>query len=80
MTSRGACTIYSSILTTNFKPLYLGYRIVPDLYCRGGDVTKDNGYGCYLPDGEVEPMGAESYALNHTVPGEETYSICHLCL
>ncbi|KAL0884175.1 hypothetical protein ABMA27_016180 [Loxostege sticticalis] len=51
---------------------YMGtrfFRVVPNLYCRGGDVTKDNGFGCYLPEGEVEPMGAESYRLKHTVPG-----------
>ncbi|XP_052758730.1 uncharacterized protein LOC113509154 [Galleria mellonella] len=45
------------------------FRVVPNLYCRGGDVTKNNGFGCYLPDGEVEPMGAESYCLKHSVPG-----------
>lgn len=45
------------------------FRIVPNLYCRGGDVTKDNGFGCYLPEGEVEYMGAESYRLKHSVPG-----------
>ncbi|KAG6459846.1 hypothetical protein O3G_MSEX011636 [Manduca sexta] len=49
--------------------LILGATIVPDLYCRGGDVTKDNGFGCYLPEGETEPMGAESFHLKHTVPG-----------
>ncbi|KAM3968376.1 uncharacterized protein ACR2FA_008451 [Aphomia sociella] len=43
------------------------FRIVPNLYCRGGDVTKDNGFGCYLPEGETEPMGAENYVLNHSV-------------
>ncbi|XP_047023674.1 uncharacterized protein LOC124632760 [Helicoverpa zea] len=48
------------------------FRIVPDLYCRGGDVTKDNGFGLYVPNSEGEagiPMGAEGFTLNHTVPG-----------
>ncbi|KOB66096.1 Peptidyl-prolyl cis-trans isomerase E, partial [Operophtera brumata] len=43
--------------------------VVPNLYCRCGDVTKDNGFGCYVPDGETDPMGAENYSLKHTVPG-----------
>ncbi|CAK1578690.1 unnamed protein product [Parnassius mnemosyne] len=45
------------------------FRIVPDLYCRGGDVTKDNGFGFYLPEGDNNLMGAENYQLKHTVPG-----------
>ncbi|XP_059051292.1 uncharacterized protein LOC131846091 isoform X2 [Achroia grisella] len=52
------------------KPLNLHRtKVVPNLYCRGGDVVKDNGFGCYLPEGEVEPMGAENYCLKHSVPG-----------
>ncbi|XP_047989725.1 LOW QUALITY PROTEIN: peptidyl-prolyl cis-trans isomerase E-like [Leguminivora glycinivorella] len=45
------------------------FRIVPDLYCRGGDVEKDNGYGCFLPDGETEPSTPENFELKHSVPG-----------
>ncbi|CAH2244623.1 jg3852 [Pararge aegeria aegeria] len=51
---------------------YMGtrlFRIVPDLYCRGGDVTKDNGFGTYVPGGEQEPMIPESFRLKHSVPG-----------
>ncbi|XP_075972150.1 uncharacterized protein LOC142973984 [Anticarsia gemmatalis] len=45
------------------------FRVVPDLYCCGGDVSKDNGFGCYLPEGEIQPMGAENYKLKHSIPG-----------
>ncbi|CAH0669298.1 unnamed protein product [Spodoptera exigua] len=50
------------------------FRIVPDLYCRGGDVTKDNGFGAYTPNIEGENAGQpglyfENFDLNHTVPG-----------
>ncbi|CAH0759420.1 unnamed protein product [Diatraea saccharalis] len=51
---------------------YMGtrfFRIVPNLYCRGGDVTKDNGFGMYIPEGTTEPMTAEGFDLNHSVPG-----------
>ncbi|XP_063616087.1 uncharacterized protein LOC134789385 [Cydia splendana] len=45
------------------------FRIVPELYCRGGDVEKDNGYGCFIPESEVEPSAPENFELKHTVPG-----------
>lgn len=45
------------------------FRIVPDLYCCGGDVVKDNGFGCYSPESDP-PAGGENFTLNHTVPGE----------
>ncbi|KAJ2950393.1 hypothetical protein O0L34_g8637 [Tuta absoluta] len=45
------------------------FRIVPGLYCRCGDVSKDNGFGCYLRPGAIEPMSAENFNLKHTVPG-----------
>ncbi|XP_049865536.1 uncharacterized protein LOC126366470 [Pectinophora gossypiella] len=45
------------------------FRIVPELYCRCGDVTKDNGFGCFLPEGDSEPIGAENFNLRHTIPG-----------
>ncbi|CAG4941538.1 uncharacterized protein LOC123691814 [Colias croceus] len=45
------------------------FRVVPDLYCRGGDVTKDNGFGCYLPEGQTDPMEPECLRLKHSVPG-----------
>ncbi|XP_068628106.1 uncharacterized protein [Battus philenor] len=51
---------------------YMGcrfFRVVPDLYCRGGDVTKDNGFGFYIPETATEPMTPESFRLKHTVPG-----------
>ncbi|XP_052738094.1 uncharacterized protein LOC112048698 [Bicyclus anynana] len=51
---------------------YMGtrlHRIVPNLYCRGGDVTKDNGFGTYVPEGEEGPMSPENFRLNHSVPG-----------
>lgn len=51
------------------------YRVVPELYCRCGDVAKDNGFGCYLPEGESEPMGAENYKLGHTIPGKWTLDL-----
>ncbi|KAG6459851.1 hypothetical protein O3G_MSEX011636 [Manduca sexta] len=67
------CQLFLTLVRGDaFGHAYLGtrfFRIVPDLYCRGGDVTKDNGFGCYLPEGETEPMGAESFHLKHTVPG-----------
>ncbi|XP_028161836.1 peptidyl-prolyl cis-trans isomerase E-like isoform X2 [Ostrinia furnacalis] len=67
------CALFLSLIKgDNNGHAYMGtrfFRVVPNLYCRGGDVTKDNGFGCYLPEGEVEPMGAESYRLKHTVPG-----------
>ncbi|XP_050672254.1 uncharacterized protein LOC126970419 isoform X2 [Leptidea sinapis] len=44
------------------------FRIVPDLYCRGGDVLKDNGFGCYVPESFDEPLEPESLQLKHTVP------------
>ncbi|KAF9801386.1 hypothetical protein SFRURICE_016769 [Spodoptera frugiperda] len=50
------------------------FRIVPDLYCRGGDVAKDNGFGAYTPNKEGENAGQpglffENFDLNHSVPG-----------
>ncbi|CAH2063095.1 unnamed protein product, partial [Iphiclides podalirius] len=52
------------------KPSHINRtKVVPDLYCRGGDVVKDNGFGFYLPEGQAEPMPAENYLLKHTVPG-----------
>lgn len=56
-------------LPEHLKPTIPLFRVVPNLYCRGGDVAKDNGFGCYVPEGEVEPMGAENYDLKHSVPG-----------
>lgn len=47
----------------------INLRVVPNLYCRGGDVVKDNGFGCFLPEGEVELMTSENFKLKHTVPG-----------
>ncbi|CAK1544698.1 unnamed protein product [Leptosia nina] len=48
---------------------YMGTRVVPNLYCRAGDVTKDNGFGCYLTEGQTEPPGPEGFRLKHSVPG-----------
>ncbi|XP_026326453.1 peptidyl-prolyl cis-trans isomerase E-like [Hyposmocoma kahamanoa] len=45
------------------------FRIVPELYCRGGDVTLDNGFGCYLPENRGEPMSPENFNLKHSIPG-----------
>ncbi|XP_034825457.1 uncharacterized protein [Maniola hyperantus] len=46
------------------------FRIVPNLFCRGGDVCKDNGFGTYNKmDGPKEPMAPESFKLKHSVPG-----------
>lgn len=42
---------------------------MPNLYCCGGDVTKDNGYGTYVPADREDPMGPENFILKHTVPG-----------
>ncbi|GBP07041.1 Tetraspanin-11 [Eumeta japonica] len=47
----------------------LGVIIVPNLYCRGGDVCKDNGFGCYNPPGD-DPMKPENFYLKHSVPGK----------
>ncbi|XP_034825458.1 uncharacterized protein [Maniola hyperantus] len=45
-------------------------KIVPNLFCRGGDVCKDNGFGTYNKmDGPKEPMAPESFKLKHSVPG-----------
>ncbi|XP_028042900.1 uncharacterized protein LOC114252570 [Bombyx mandarina] len=67
------CQLFLSLVRGDpFGHAYAGtrfFRIVPDLYCRGGDVIKDNGFGCYLPEGQTEPMGVECYRLKHTVPG-----------
>ncbi|KAI8440527.1 hypothetical protein MSG28_001775 [Choristoneura fumiferana] len=67
------CQLFISLIRgTSSGHAYMGtrfFRIVPNLYCRGGDVAKDNGFGCYVPEGEVEPMGAENYDLKHSVPG-----------
>ncbi|XP_053599715.1 uncharacterized protein LOC128669167 [Plodia interpunctella] len=66
------CQLFLSLIRGDRGHAYIGtrfFRIVPDLYCRGGDVVKDNGFGCYLPDGACEPMGAENFTLKHTVPG-----------
>ncbi|XP_045763016.1 peptidyl-prolyl cis-trans isomerase E-like [Maniola jurtina] len=51
---------------------YMGtrlFRIVPNLFCRGGDVCKDNGFGTYKPDEVEEAMAPESFKLKHSVPG-----------
>ncbi|CAH0397003.1 unnamed protein product [Chilo suppressalis] len=45
------------------------FRIVPNLYCRGGDVNKDNGFGMFVSEGCEEPITAESTDLKHSVPG-----------
>ncbi|KAJ8725212.1 hypothetical protein PYW07_016170 [Mythimna separata] len=50
------------------------FRIVPDLFCCGGDVVKDNGFGLYIPPTKevgdfVQALTAETCDLNHTVPG-----------
>lgn len=45
-------------------------RIVPDLYCCGGDVTKNNGFGCYTPEGDLlDTRDTDCFKLKHTVPG-----------
>lgn len=48
---------------------------MPNLYCRGGDVAKDNGFGSYLPEGVAEPFGPEHFRLKHTVPGKILFFI-----
>ncbi|CAG9563343.1 unnamed protein product [Danaus chrysippus] len=67
------CQLFLSLLKGDSRGhAYMGtrfFRVVPNLYCRGGDVVKDNGFGCFLPEGEVELMTAENFKLNHTVPG-----------
>ncbi|XP_026747449.1 uncharacterized protein LOC113508542 [Trichoplusia ni] len=46
------------------------FRIVPDLYCCGGDVTKNNGFGCYTPEGDLlDTRDTDCFKLKHTVPG-----------
>ncbi|CAB3228749.1 unnamed protein product [Arctia plantaginis] len=57
---------------------YMGtrfFRVVPNLYCCGGDVTKDNGYGTYVPGDREDPMGPENFILKHTVPGVLSMSV-----
>ncbi|XP_026491480.2 uncharacterized protein LOC113397378 [Vanessa tameamea] len=67
------CQMFLSLIKGDPKGhAYMGtriFRVVPNLYCRGGDVTKDNGFGTYIPDNLTEPMVPENYRLNHTVPG-----------
>lgn len=53
------------------------FRIVPHLYCRAGDVLKDNGFGNYSPNGEDDPIRPENFELNHSVPGVCSMAVTH---
>ncbi|XP_050676549.1 uncharacterized protein LOC126973359 isoform X2 [Leptidea sinapis] len=51
---------------------YVGTRLfrkIPKLYCSGGDVVYDNGFGCYAQRGRYRPIGAENYHFSHSMPG-----------
>ncbi|KAL4709349.1 hypothetical protein ACJJTC_007081 [Scirpophaga incertulas] len=67
------CHLFTSLLKGDSRGhAYMGtkfFRIVPNLYCRGGDVSKNNGFGTYVPERQTDPMGAESHILKHSVPG-----------
>ncbi|CAH4036093.1 unnamed protein product [Pieris brassicae] len=67
------CQLFMSLVKGDSRGhAYMGtriFRVVPDLYCRAGDVTKDNGFGCYLAEGQTEPPTPESFRLKHSVPG-----------
>ncbi|XP_045459474.1 peptidyl-prolyl cis-trans isomerase-like 2 [Melitaea cinxia] len=67
------CQLFMTLIKGDPKGhAYMGtriFRVVPNLYCRGGDVTKDNGFGTYIPDNLTDPIGPENFRLNHTVPG-----------
>lgn len=46
-------------------------RIVPNLFCLGGDVVSNNGFGTYISEANFnKPLKPENYLLNHTVPGK----------
>ncbi|XP_041972770.1 peptidyl-prolyl cis-trans isomerase CYP21-1-like isoform X2 [Aricia agestis] len=65
------CELFLRLLRGDAGCGYQGtriFRVVPNLYCRGGDVVKDNGFGCYQPPGGKE-LAPENYQLNHSVPG-----------
>ncbi|CAF4854177.1 unnamed protein product [Pieris macdunnoughi] len=67
------CQLFMSLVKGDSRGhAYMGtriFRVVPDLYCRAGDVTKDNGFGCYLAEGQTEPPTPEGFRLKHSVPG-----------
>lgn len=51
---------------------YIGTRFftkVPHLFWSGGDVTYDNGFGCYAQKGRCCPIAAENYHFSHSMPG-----------
>ncbi|KAG6464156.1 hypothetical protein O3G_MSEX014315 [Manduca sexta] len=45
------------------------FRKVPNLYWSGGDVVRDNGFGCYAQKGRRRPIGAENYHFSHSMQG-----------
>ncbi|KAG7305452.1 hypothetical protein JYU34_009520 [Plutella xylostella] len=73
------CRLFLSLVKgTEEGHAYTGtriFRIVAGLYCRGGDVTQDNGYGSYVPSGNTEPFTPENFDLKHTVPGVVSMSV-----
>ncbi|XP_014358191.2 uncharacterized protein LOC106710612 isoform X1 [Papilio machaon] len=67
------CQLFLNLVKGDSKGhAYTGCRfftIVPDLYCRGGDVVKDNGFGFYHAEAKQAFETPESFLLKHTVPG-----------
>ncbi|CAH0403896.1 unnamed protein product [Chilo suppressalis] len=45
------------------------FRKVPGLYWSGGDVSHNNGFGCYAQCGRTVPIGAENFHFSHSMPG-----------